>query len=100
MKTITHQITITKEHFDCAVAVKWDTKTCVLAQAVKDFTGEPVRFCGHGSVITFNKRILTSEETHDLVCKFDIAVRDNNKAKLSEIRESLPLTFTFEEDEK
>jgi hypothetical protein len=93
------KITIAICDLNAAVAVPWDTKTCLLAQAIKQELGSEVEYCGRGAgrVVTGAAFSTKSMKLWRLVTEFDCRHgMDRNGRGLSLIRQQLPFEVELE----
>lgn len=98
MKTI--KITITVADLDAALAVPWDSRTCLLSQAVARTFATPPKTCAYGRVVLPDgRRIYVPDKIASLQMSFDLSHGPNKYAEETsseDIRAQLPLTFTAE----
>lgn len=98
------KITMTEQHLDKALALPWDTKTCLLAQCIADTFKEKINTCGGTSAVTIsgiqiNAVNTDSQEVCKRVMMFDRyhQQRGHDSAYLidliSQLRTLLPYTF-------
>lgn len=83
-------ITVTKEHFDRAVSVPWSTTTCIIAQAIQEKLGKPLRGCGAtGALFARDEPDIYYESVIELQMTFD-KYHSNGQGTKEEILALLP----------
>ncbi len=91
------KITVTEEHLNRALAVPWDTKTCIVSQAVSEAFGEPVVVCGLTGVLT-KTHIGNLKNARQIQALFDDGHRRKQKTEsIDTLRAMLPVEIEFNE---
>lgn len=94
------KLTITKAHLDKALSVPWDATTCLVAQAITETLGLPVKLCGGGgAVIGDNEFEVNCPAAETLARQFDRGYGSRgikNQSELDSLRARLPVEVEME----
>ena len=96
------KLTITEKHLDAAIAVPWKTTTCLVAQAICEYAGEPAFVCGHGSTQMVSGRTFDWLDANWLSQEFDKAfwlgvTTEEQDERLRVLRAKLPIVIEVNE---
>lgn len=87
--------TITIDDLNAAIALPWDTKTCLVSQCVMRATKKKVESAGHYTFIMDDKEQIIISNNH-IAAMFDEAHDKRGSKNYDSIRKLLPLEITLD----